>query len=997
MKHLNVLSVALFSLFVGCVNAKSYQSSPTDIGVVNKERILYWLEKRGELDQQQDKEAAIARFIGKPTPSHASRQQKYITPDFSKLKYVNKSSVSSLTANSNETKVKVLVILVDFPDLPYNDNRLEKGDTAMYYSLYDQPHYQQMLFSTSGYEGPSGQTLNSAYQFYQQASGNTLSFTGEVFGWVRADKNAKAYGERVGDDADSNAPSLVKEAVEKAVNQFDIDLSQFDLTDLDDIDGDGITNEPNGIIDHVMIFHSSVGEEAGGGVLGADAIWSHRFYVYNEQFQPSDLPNSPIDLFGYTINPLDAGIGVVVHEFGHDLGLPDEYDLNNSEVGEPVASWSVMSGGSWAGNPRGSEPVMFSPYALEYLQNRYSGNWLNQLTFDLNELNAQTNQILHHTSAVTGDLNQIKVVLPAKLKSFFAAVEGKFQYYSGSGNNLVSTMTRSVSIPDSSEQTLLELSAFYSIETDYDYAQVRVNGEAISSQYTKTNNPYYTNLGPYITGDSLSNGESKLPNNHLIHQFDMSAYAGQTVTLEFRYVTDTYVNYTGIVIDDLKLIQQEQLVWQDNAEQKTQFELGGFSRVGAYTYDTPKHYYLQLRSYAGIDSGLQKEQYSPGLLLWLASTDFANNNTSEHPGEGFILVVDADQNMITRGISQGPANTEIQLRDAAFSVYEQRQGLGDNNLTAISKFNDTTDYSFAIQPQSGVKLAPFGFGFSIADQAVDNSSVEVDLSYESKLGITSSINDLSVVFEVNGLQLSPTDSFEWQFGNGEKSNELSPTANYAEYGRYLVTFSRVKESGEKTIESHEIMLTEPLSFNEFEVSANESSLTGFVTASGGLAPYTYQWEFGDGNSSSSDTVKHNYNFSGSYAIKVTVTDSADQMLTSTKNVSVSVPLSVSANYTATNLLAAFNAQATGGFGDYSYSWEFGDGATSTSEFPQYTYKNAGSYQVILIVTDVRTNLSVSKTLAVTVQQKKVSSGGSLYSWILLCGFMLAGRRIYKKY
>ncbi|XQF94508.1 hypothetical protein ACOBV9_21025 (plasmid) [Pseudoalteromonas espejiana] len=34
------------------------------------------------------------------------------------------------------------------------------------------------------------------------------------------------------------------------------------------------------------------------------------------------------------------------------------------------------------------------------------------------------------------------------------------------------------------------------------------------------------------------------------------------------------------------------------------------------------------------------EQYSPGVLLWYSNTAFDDNNTTEHPGGGFNLVVD---------------------------------------------------------------------------------------------------------------------------------------------------------------------------------------------------------------------------------------------------------------------------------------------------------------------------------------------------------------------
>lgn len=985
MKYIKLSATLVLSLFSGFVNAKAYSSSPTDIGVVNKERIFYWLEKRNELVESSDKNNAVTEFIGKPTPIHAADYVKKHAGLGTQTKFKQQTHSSTLSPTDTKTTVKVLAILVDFPDLPYNDNGLEISDTAMYYTDYDVQHYQQMLFSTLGYEGPSGQTLNSAYQYYQQASGNSFNFTGEVYGWVRADKTAKAYGERQGDNKDIDAPSLVKEAVEKAAFQFGIDLSEYDLTDLDDVDGDGITNEPNGIIDHVMIFHSSVGEEAGGGILGTDAIWSHRYYVYNDQFQPTELPNSSVDLFGYTINPIDAGIGVVVHEFGHDLGLPDEYDLVSTNIGEPVASWSVMSSGSWAGSPQGSEPVMFSPYALEYLQNRYSGNWLNQLTLDLSEVNEINNPVISYASATDKLLNQIKVELPATLKRFKQPVEGKFQYYSGRGNNLNNIMAQDITIPATDKPTLLTLKAHYSIENEYDYVQITVNGQAIASQYTSQTSSYYPNVQHFISGDSVFHPDAQQPNNYLQHTFDLSKFAGQNVNLAIKYVTDSLVEYYGFVVDDMQISQGDNVIWQDNAEFKSSFMLNGFSRIGEYIYDTPQHYYLQLRSYEGIDSGLQSEQYSPGLLLWLANLGYENNNTSAHPGEGLILVVDADQNAIAKGTSQSPASTDIQIRDAAFSLYSQHQGLGDEHLTAISEFKDTADHSFFAQRESGVALNPFGFSFSIVDQASDSSYVEVDLNYSAQTGITYTVNDLTVTFEIKGMELTPTDSFNWQFGNDEQSDELSPTVTFSEYGSYDVRFSTTTESGETTQKQHTITLTAPLKIASIERTTNQGLLTATAVVTGGQAPYSYAWDYGDGNTATTKSVSHNYDLSGNYALSLIVTDSQGELVSSNENIVVEVPLSSQGEYLANDLTVTFKSDTLGGYGSYSYLWDFGDSETAKTADPTHTYQQAGSYTVTLTVTDDKTAQTTEFTLLVTVQKQVTSSGssGGSFGWVLL--------------
>jgi len=988
-----VTLIALLSTLLSPIVAAN-SLSPHDVGITNEERILYWLKKRDQVPSSELDSSFKSYMSNIEVANHSIkngfRQFKSSSTDFSNTNKQQAAFSTSLVPDQSINDVKVLAILIDFPDLKYDDNQLVDQDTEMFYAEYSTEHYQQMLFNTQGYAGPDGQSLSTAADYYKAASGNSLNFTGQVYGWVSADNNAKVYGERQGTTRDKNAPALVKEAVEKAVAKFNINLADYDLTDLDDIDGDGILNEPNGIIDHVMIFHSSIGEEAGGGYLSTDAIWSHRYYVFDENSGPSEIAGSSIKLFGYTINPIDAGIGVVVHEFGHDLGLLDEYDLQSNTVGEPVASWSVMSTGSWAGSPRGSEPVMFSPYALEYLQNRYQGNWVNQLTLAMDEIDANSQQTLINTASTSQLQNQIKVTLPPRLEKFKTPVEGDFQYYSNTGDNINNSLVNTIALPSTTEALTLSFIAYYSIERDYDLVQVKVNGEPIASNYTQAVNPYYGNIGPYISGDSFLNSDAKQPNGYLTHKFDLSAYAGQTIDLKIEYITDANTHYYGFVVDDMRIEQSDTLIWHNNAQDQINTEFNGFAKVGSYTYASPSHYYLQLRSYTGVDSSLQAEQYSPGLLLWYSDESQADNNTTEHPGSGFALVVDADQRSINKGSTQTPAASAIQIRDAAFSLYQQRAGLGDDDLSAITEFTDKTDYSFSAQQPSGVMLPQVGFGFDIINQSSDSEDIEVQLNYDVIKGINFTKTGLIVDFNIEGLALTPADKFAWNFDDGSSSTELNPTHTYQNYGTYNVEFTASNGTSQQ-VTVVEVSLVKPLSVNEIEYEINQGILTAQASFTGGVAPYTYNWQLGDGSTLTTQSITHNYLYSGDYQVTLTVTDNEGTEQTKAVDVTAVVPLSIDANVTVNDLSAQFNAQVTGGFNSYTYSWDFGDGsAVSNLQNPIHTYQADGAFNVTLSVTDTQTNDTFTKELSLTVQKQQSSSGSSggslagLLVLLLLC-------------
>ncbi|SHK55189.1 M6 family metalloprotease domain-containing protein, partial [Hathewaya proteolytica DSM 3090] len=173
---------------------------------------------------------------------------------------------------------KPLVILMDFQD--YKHHELDAKESwrinAFKGSETTKEFYQNLFFGKDYYETSDGKKHITVRKFYEEESGGVYDFDGTVVGWYMAKGNAADYGSNEGDgDQKRCRDGLVKEAIAAAAK--DLDLSQFDVEDKWDLDGDGNYNEPDGIIDSIVVLHPGLGEEWGGGSLGDDAIWPFRW------------------------------------------------------------------------------------------------------------------------------------------------------------------------------------------------------------------------------------------------------------------------------------------------------------------------------------------------------------------------------------------------------------------------------------------------------------------------------------------------------------------------------------------------------------------------------------------------------------------------------------------------------------------------------------------------------------------------------------------------
>ena len=582
---------------------------------------------------------------------------------------------------------RIWTVLSEFSDVQHGE--IPQPDRAVDNSTYwepdfEVPHYEE-LFNGSG---------ESMKTYYETISSGRYSVTNTVEDWVSVPGGLATYGANDVEDAGGswafiadtvNAWYDAQLAAGKSAAEVDSYLATLDTWDRYDWDSDGNFTESDGYIDHFQAVHAGEGEEAGAS---ADAIWSHRWYVNGDDFGTTGpvvdgtqnkfggtrIGSSRFWIGDYTVEPENGGLGVFAHEFGHDLGLPDYYDTNGGDNG--TAFWTLMSSGSWLGHGPADQAIGTTP-GLMGPEEKLELGWLDYTEVDPGQsltANLGPSQNTYDDPKTTrNEADQaVKVNLPDKQvsTSYVTPPEGTRAWWSGRGDGLNNTLTRSVPAAGKVDVTA---SAWYQIEAGYDY---------LYAEYSTDGGTTWTKVGTPVDGSSGGRWKTL--------RYSYSP-AGQASLFRFRYQTDGGVNEAGAFLDRITVGG-----FTDGAESGDNGWTAKGWRIstGTEVATTKRYYLIENRQYVGFDQTLAEGPYNfsngytrpnwveffpyrAGMLVWLVDDAYADNNTSAHPGGGAALPVDSFAAPFTYPGGSFPTNRR-QSFDATF-------GLGANPELCLHK------------------------------------------------------------------------------------------------------------------------------------------------------------------------------------------------------------------------------------------------------------------------------------------------------------------------
>ncbi len=264
------------------------------------------------------------------------------------------------------------------------------------------------------------------------------------------------------------------------------------------------------------------------------------------------------------------------------------------------------------------------------------------------------------------------------------------------------------------------------------------------------------------------------------------------------------------------------------------------------------------------------------------------------------------------------------------------------------------------------------------------------------------INDATYFNDISSVTIGSITGWQWDFGDGNVSQQQNPVHTYAFPGNYTVNLTVTSDQGCTATNSSSFTVF-PLpqaNFSTMNVCTNDPvTFTSTSTTSVGNI-IGWQWNFGDGNNSSQQNPVHAYGAPGTYDVTLLVTTAGGCKDSITKQVTIyNLPVAAfTADTVCLNSLTSFNdLSSVSGSGIQAWSWDFGDGTTSSVQDPTHTYSTPGTFNVQLITTssygctdtisqpvlvrglpvaDAGADQSICEGLSATLN----AAGGATYSW-----------------
>jgi PKD repeat protein len=233
---------------------------------------------------------------------------------------------------------------------------------------------------------------------------------------------------------------------------------------------------------------------------------------------------------------------------------------------------------------------------------------------------------------------------------------------------------------------------------------------------------------------------------------------------------------------------------------------------------------------------------------------------------------------------------------------------------------------------------------------------------------------LTFQFKADINTTEPITSYLWNFGDGTTSTLANPAHTFTN-GNYTISVIIITVSGctDSVTVVNGITAGNKLKIN---FTADPRDVCAklpiqFTDLSTGGTADKWLWYFGDGTTSSDQHPKHPYNDTGYFDVKLVVwNNGCADSITFKDYIHISPPIAIF----GVTLNCSLKNQRT--FTDFSigadtWSWDFGDGTSSTLQNPPiHSFPDTGTYKVVLTVTNLKTGCSHSQSQTVVIVNEK---------------------------